>query len=41
MFEFFRKAAPEKKNASPLIALSLQGGARWAGAIPRRWRGWG
>jgi len=31
MFEFFRKAAPEKKNAPPLIALSLQGGARWGG----------
>jgi HK97 family phage portal protein len=31
MFEFFRKSPPEKKNASPLIALSLQGGARWGG----------
>jgi HK97 family phage portal protein len=30
MFEFFRKSPPEKKNA-PLIALSLQGGARWGG----------
>jgi HK97 family phage portal protein len=31
MFEFFRKSPPEKKSASPLIALSLQGGARWGG----------
>jgi HK97 family phage portal protein len=31
MFEFFRKTPPEKKGASPLIALSLQGGARWGG----------
>jgi HK97 family phage portal protein len=31
MFEFFRKTPPEKKNAAPLIALSLQGGARWGG----------
>jgi len=31
MFEFFRKAPPEKKSAAPLIALSLQGGARWGG----------
>jgi HK97 family phage portal protein len=31
MFEFFRKSPPEKKNASPLIALSLQGAARWGG----------
>ncbi len=30
MFEFFRKTPPEKKSA-PLIALSLQGGARWGG----------
>ncbi|MDB5736084.1 MAG: Phage portal protein [Alphaproteobacteria bacterium] len=29
MFEFFRKAPPEKKSAAPLIALSLQGRARW------------
>ena len=31
MFDFFRKSPPEKKSASPLIALSLQGGARWGG----------
>ncbi|MDB5734457.1 MAG: phage portal protein [Alphaproteobacteria bacterium] len=29
MFEFFRKAPSEKKSATPLIALSLQGRARW------------
>jgi HK97 family phage portal protein len=29
MFEFFRKAPPEKKSGVPLIALSLQGRARW------------
>jgi HK97 family phage portal protein len=30
MFEFFRKnAPPEKKSVAPLIALSLQGRARW------------
>ncbi len=29
MFEFFRKSPPEKKSAAPLIALSLQGRARW------------
>ncbi len=31
MFEFFRKAPLEKKSAAPLIALSLQGRARWGG----------
>ena len=30
MFEFFRKAPLEKKSGAPLIALSLQGRARWA-----------
>jgi HK97 family phage portal protein len=30
MFDFFRKAPPEKKGGAPLIALSLQGRARWS-----------
>lgn len=31
MLEFFRKAPLEKKSGAPLIALSLQGRARWGG----------
>ncbi|HWA70373.1 MAG TPA: phage portal protein [Rhizomicrobium sp.] len=31
MFEFLKKAPPEKKSSQPLIALSLQGRARWGG----------
>jgi HK97 family phage portal protein len=31
MFEFFRKPPLEKKSGAPLIALSLQGRARWGG----------
>ena len=30
MFEFLRRAPREKKSGAPLIALSLQGAARWA-----------
>lgn len=31
MFDFFRKPPLEKKSGAPLIALSLQGRARWGG----------
>jgi len=31
MFEFFRKPPLEKKSGAPLVALSLQGRARWGG----------
>ena len=30
MFEFFRRTPPEKKSGAPLIALQLQGRARWS-----------